>query len=109
MIFAAKGMKKGVEEISDGIGISETGSTMYAMREYAERNGVHAEGWRLGFDDLRFRKAPLILFLYGDHFAVLDSVGAGDRVYIQDPAEGRRVLARSELCEIWQGAALVFE
>ena len=109
MVFAARGVDMPIEDIREGIGISDAGSTMQSMRDFARRNGIGAEGWSLRFDNLRNIHTPSILFLYGDHFVVLDSVGAGDLAYIRDPADGRRVLGRDELCSNWHGDVLVFD
>lgn len=83
------------------------GVNFLTLQQLAEAAGLEAEGWRLGFDDLRRVQLPAILFTENHHFVVADSVDARDHLFIRDPAAGRLRIPRSRAIEIWKGETLV--
>ena len=66
-------------------------------------------GWK--FDDIeKLRDVPLpaILFWNLNHFVVLEGFDEQVRAYINDPAQGPRLVSRAELDEAYSGVVLTF-
>jgi ABC-type bacteriocin/lantibiotic exporter with double-glycine peptidase domain len=95
-------------ELEYGVHLSKEGSSMLALKEMAELKGLQAEGWRLTLDDLLTKPFPAILFVYGDHYIVIDSAH-GDEVFIRDPAIGSLKFEKQKLLKIWSGETLILK
>lgn len=108
MAFEHFGIPSTVKEIEEQVGLTERGSSMLALKEMAERKGLSAEGWRLTVEDFLASTKPCIVFLNGDHFALVDSVSRGGKVYLRDPAIGKVRIPLSRFPALWNGEALLF-
>ncbi len=107
MIFDYYKISSTVDEIERTVPMTENGTTMLALKQMAELKGLHAEGWRLTFNDFLNSSFPLLLFVHKDHFVVADSI-CNHIVFLRDPAIGKVRIPAKEFPKIWQGEALVF-
>lgn len=117
MAFEHFGIRSSVAEIEQQLPMTNRGSSMLALKEMAELKGLRAEGWRFTLEDFlcHFTESrttgkapmPMILFIHGDHFAVVDSVRGDQVIYLRDPARGRFRFHANKLPRIWNGETLV--
>ncbi len=108
MVFDHLGISSTLAEIESKVGLTEKGTSMLALKEMAEMKGLRADGWRYTLEDFLNVSVPAIVFVHGDHFAVVDSV-AGDReIFLRDPTLGKLKLPVKKLPRIWSGETLVF-
>lgn len=86
----------------------ERGFSMLDMKNYVERNGLRAHGYRVDADRLQTLKIPVIALQNARgyaHFVVIKRVHAG-MVYIADPALGHRQMRLDEFAAGWNGIVL---
>jgi len=95
-----------LEEITDNIDLTPSGASMLSLKEMAEAKGLSSEGWKLTFDDLRRFTVPVIAYVNGNHFVVVDSISKGETAYIRD-ARGGFVMTKDEFVRGWHGETLV--
>jgi NHLM bacteriocin system ABC transporter peptidase/ATP-binding protein len=98
-----------LEQLREECGVSRDGSKASNILKAARRYGVTAKGFK--FHDLTKLydvKLPCILFWNLNHFVVLDGF-KGDRVFINDPAQGPRVISHEEFSDAYSGVVLTFE
>ena len=89
--------------------IRKVGFSMFDMKNYLTRQGLKAQGYRMGMDKLAglTRPAIVLLDLNGfKHFVVLKGV-RGDRVLVGDPMRGLNDYSREDFAKIWNGIALI--
>jgi uncharacterized protein len=70
--------------------VRRTGFSLLHLQRVAQARGYHAEGFRLGAEQLALLPGPVLVFIQPrgyKHFAVLRGV-QGDRVYLADPSRG---------------------
>jgi ABC-type bacteriocin/lantibiotic exporter with double-glycine peptidase domain len=108
MVFDHYGIPSTLTEIEQRVDLSEKGSSMLALKEMAELKGLKAEGWRYTLEDFLRAPLPAIVFVHGDHFAVVDSVTETGEIVMRDPALGKLRLPAEKLSRIWNGETLVF-
>jgi NHLM bacteriocin system ABC transporter peptidase/ATP-binding protein len=94
-----------LEKIREDCGVSRDGSRAINMVKAARTYGMDAQGLKKEPDELRELTFPLILHWNFNHFIVLEGI-VGTRVFINDPAEGRRIITFSELDDAFTGIAL---
>ena len=107
MVLDSLGIDRELTDIGDMIGLDETGSSLFDLMKYAEGQGLHAEAWRLNIDDLEDKPLPAIVFIGGDHFAVLDRITQHGEVILRDPAIGRLRMSKGTFRHIWKGEILI--
>ena len=94
MIFDYYKIPSTIDEIERNVRLTDNGTTMLSLKQMAELKGLHAEGWRLTFNDFLNSSFPLLLFVHNDHFVVADSI-CNHIVFLRDPAIGKvRIPAR---------------
>jgi ABC-type bacteriocin/lantibiotic exporter with double-glycine peptidase domain len=108
MVFDYYGIPSTLAEIEQSVGLTAKGSSMLALKEMAELKGLRAEGWRYTLKDFLKAQMPVIVFVNGDHFAVVDSITEHKEILMRDPALGRLKLPAKRLPNIWNGETLVF-
>jgi len=108
MVFDHYGISSTLAEIESKVGLTQEGTSMLALKEMAELKGLKAEGWRFTLEDFLKAPMPAIVFVHGDHFAVVDSVTDREELVMRDPALGKLKLAAKRLPRIWNGETLVF-
>ena len=93
-------------ELRDRCGISRDGVTAIQLKRAAQSYGLEVRAYRSSAELLRKQaKPPLILFWNFNHFLVLEGF-EGERVYLSDPASGRRTVAWDEFSTSFTGVVL---
>jgi ABC-type bacteriocin/lantibiotic exporter with double-glycine peptidase domain len=108
MIFDHYKIPSTINEIETKVKLSDSGTSMLALKDMSELKGLHAEGWRLTFEDLSKATLPVILFVNGNHFVVADSVKS-DTLFFRDPLFGKLTIRINKLPERWNGETLIFK
>lgn len=108
MILDHYGVPASVREIERRTRLTRDGSSLFALKKTAESFGMGAEGWRMKLEDLVKRRFPLIIFVEGRHFVVVDSVNRSGCFFVRDPAIGRLRISSRKLGDIWKGETLIF-
>ncbi len=108
MILGYFGKYVPLEKLRMECGVSRDGVRAGNIARAAERMGLKVVGKSMEPHDLRNHPMPMIIHWNFDHFVVLEGLGK-NKVYINDPAEGRRKIRMEEFNESFTGIALIFE
>ena len=95
MVLAHYGRWMPLEELRVRCGVSRDGTKALNIIRAAKALGMVTRGVRVKFRRLFEFRCPMIVFWNFNHFVVLEGF-RGDRVYINDPAQGPRTLTRDE-------------
>ncbi len=97
-----------LDALRDDCGVSRDGSNAYYIKEAAKRYGLEVRAFRKPADGLFNRRPPLIVFWEYNHFLVVEGIQRG-KVYLNDPASGRRTVSFEEFARGYSGIAFSFE
>lgn len=97
-----------LEELRTVCGVSRDGTSLLDVYHAGAKYGLKGHGHAGTANDLDGITVPTILWWEGNHFVVLEKARR-NRIRINDPASGRRVITRSELEFSYSGRALSFE
>ncbi len=108
MILAYFGRDVSLEQMRIETGVSRDGCNAANILKAARKFGVDCKGFRKEPADLKNMEMPCIIHWNFNHFVVLEGF-SGNKVYINDPALGRRKLTFEELDESFTGVVLTFK
>jgi predicted double-glycine peptidase len=85
--------------------VARKGFSLLDLKRFAEAHGVRADGYELDVPSLAELNGPVLVPLYRRdinmrHFVVVRGMDA-DRLYLADPAVGRRAITREEFERVW--------
>jgi NHLM bacteriocin system ABC transporter peptidase/ATP-binding protein len=99
-----------LEVLRSACGVSRDGSRASNMLAAARTYDMIAKGWRRTLDDLATVPPPYIVFWQFHHFLVVEGIDyRRERVWLNDPASGRRRVSLEEFRAGFSGICLTFE
>lgn len=97
-----------LEELRIECGVSRDGSKASNILRAARKLGLEAVGYRKDLEALVDVRFPAIIFWNFNHFVVLEGI-VGGKVFLNDPASGRRVVPWEEFDLSYTGVILEFK
>lgn len=107
MVLAYFGRHVSLEQMRIDCGISKNGSTAKYLLRAARAHGLEAHGYSKSVESLLKLDPPCIIHWNFNHFVVYEGIKAG-RIYLNDPAHGKRVLTFEELDSGFTGVVISF-
>ena len=108
IILAHHGYWAPLEELRHECGVSRDGSKASNVLKAARKYNLDAKGFKYEeLEKLYDLPLPVILFWNLNHFVVLEGF-KGDKVFLNDPAQGPRVITLRELDASYSGIVLTF-
>ena len=108
IVLAHFGRWEPIEALRDACGVSRDGSSAADIVNAGKRYDLKISGWRKQVGELHDVRLPAILFWEFNHFLVLEGLGRG-RYYLNDPANGRRIVDEETLGQAFTGIVLTAE
>ncbi len=108
MILGYHGRIEPLAKLRQNCGVSRDGSKAANVLRAARRYGLESNGIKASVDALRNLEMPCILFWEFNHFVVLEGFKK-DRVYINDPAMGHRIIPLQDFERSFTGVALAMQ
>ena len=106
MVLSYYKHNKSLSELRELGGGGRDGTNLLILRNIARSLGMDSEGMKVPLDKLNQIPLPCILHWGNNHFVVLEKIKK-DKLYILDPAIGRRIIGQDELKDHFSGMALL--
>ncbi|MGP0069615.1 MAG: NHLP family bacteriocin export ABC transporter peptidase/permease/ATPase subunit [Isosphaeraceae bacterium] len=108
ILLAYYGRYVPLEELRVECRVSRDGSNALYVKKTAQKYGLSGKGYQTTADDLRMLRPPLMVFWEMNHFLIVEGF-AGNRVYLNDPASGRRTVSFEEFADSYAGIAFRYQ
>ena len=108
IILAYHGRYVPLDELRNECRVSRDGSNALYVKKTAEKYGLISKGYQMTVDELRQLKPPFMVFWELNHFLVVEGF-VGNRVYLSDPATGRRSIDEQSFRQSYTGIVFSFE
>ncbi|MCC5653996.1 NHLP family bacteriocin export ABC transporter peptidase/permease/ATPase subunit [Nostoc sp. XA013] len=95
-------------KLREECGVSRDGSKAFNILKAAKNYGLNAKGLKLSLEKVTTTRLPYIAFWNFNHFLVVEGYSK-KRVYLNDPANGKRTVSWEEFDRAYTGVALVME
>lgn len=94
-------------DLRQATGVSRDGSNALNMIKAAEDFGLEGKGFQKPLQGLFSIRSPMVVMWEYNHFVVVEGFGK-EKVYVNDPASGPRVMSYEEFAEGYSGVVLTF-
>lgn len=108
MILGYYGKHLPLEQLRVETGVSRNGCNAWNILQAAKKFGLSSTAKRLEPEELFQEDPPCIIHWNMDHFLVYEGV-RNNKVYLNDPAQGRRTVSIEDFNDSFTGIAMFFE
>lgn len=110
MVLGYYGKFLPLEQLRYDCDVTRDGSKASNILKAARKHGLKAKGYRKDPEDLLQMSLPVIIHWNFNHFVVLEGIDLKkDRIYLNDPAVGHRIVSYEEFDAAFTGVVLTFE